>query len=73
MFYRPDHGDALPGFLAKHVASFPPWLKLVATVRTQLQEVARQIPLNRIRYVTYFQVIQYNIIKMYLFYIFIFN
>ncbi|GLH00293.1 Uncharacterized protein GBIM_06713 [Gryllus bimaculatus] len=39
-FHRPDHGDTLSSFLARHVPDFPPWLKIIATVRTQLLQVA---------------------------------
>jgi len=48
-YHRPDHGDTLASFLARHSQDFPPWLKIVATVRTQLQEVTNQLPYHRIR------------------------
>ncbi|XP_067012508.1 protein TANC2 isoform X2 [Anabrus simplex] len=47
-FHRPDHGDTLASFLAKHTQDFPPWLKVVATVRTQLQENTAQLPYHKI-------------------------
>nr|NVI77249.1 rolling pebbles [Cucujiformia] len=47
-YHRPDHGDTLTTFLAKHMPSFPSWLKIIATVRTQLQEVTKQLPYTRI-------------------------
>ncbi|XP_049811721.1 protein TANC2 isoform X1 [Schistocerca nitens] len=43
-YHRPDHGDTLASFLARRCADFPPWLKLVVTVRTQLQEAVAQLP-----------------------------
>nr|NVI77251.1 rolling pebbles [Cucujiformia] len=47
-YHRPDHGDTITTFLLKHMSSFPSWLKIVATVRTQLLEVTKQLPYTRI-------------------------
>lgn len=47
-YHRPDHGDTITTFLAKHMPSFPSWLKVVATVRSQLQEITKQLPFTRI-------------------------
>ncbi|KAJ8880923.1 hypothetical protein PR048_017396 [Dryococelus australis] len=47
-YHRPDHGDTLAQFLARHLSSFPPWLKLVCTVRTQLLEAVQGLPCHRI-------------------------
>ncbi|XP_055699268.1 protein TANC2 isoform X1 [Phlebotomus papatasi] len=47
-YHRPDHGDTLATFLAKMVAHFPPWLKVVATVRTQMMEFVKMLPLTRL-------------------------
>lgn len=47
-YHRPDHGDTITTFLVKHMPSFPSWLKVVATVRTQLQELTKQLPYTRI-------------------------
>lgn len=49
-YHRPDYGDTIASFLAKHAASFPPWLKIIATVRTHLEEVLPALPFSRIRY-----------------------
>ncbi|CAH2013053.1 unnamed protein product, partial [Acanthoscelides obtectus] len=46
--FRPDHGDTITSFLAKHTPSFPSWLKVMATVRTQLLELTKQLPYTRI-------------------------
>ena len=48
--HRPDYGDTIAGFLSKHLLKFPSWLKLVCTVRTNLQEVTRLLPFQKIRY-----------------------
>ena len=32
--HRPDHGPTLASFLARHLHTFPPWLRLVVTLRT---------------------------------------
>lgn len=47
-YHRPDHGDTITSFLAKHTPSFPPWLKVITTVRTQLLELTKQLPYTRI-------------------------
>lgn len=36
-FHKPDYGDTIVSFLCKTIERFPPWLKLVVTVRTSLQ------------------------------------
>nr|NVI77180.1 rolling pebbles [Cucujiformia] len=47
-YHRPDHGDTITSFLTKHISNFPSWLKVLATIRTQLQEIAKQLPYTRI-------------------------
>nr|NVI77163.1 rolling pebbles [Cucujiformia] len=47
-YHRPDHGDTITSFLMKHIPSFPNWMKVLATIRTQLQEIAKQLPFTRI-------------------------
>ncbi|XP_074025599.1 zinc-RING finger and ankyrin repeat domain-containing protein rolling pebbles isoform X3 [Leptinotarsa decemlineata] len=47
-YHRPDHGDTITTFLVKHIPSFPSWLKVVGTVRTQLQELTKQLPFTRV-------------------------
>nr|NVI77246.1 rolling pebbles [Cucujiformia] len=47
-YHRPDHGETLTSFLVKHSPNFPPWLKIVATVRTQLSEITKLLPYTRI-------------------------
>lgn len=47
-YHRPDHGDTITTFLARHMPNFPTWLKVMATVRTQLQDVTKQLPFTRI-------------------------
>ncbi|XP_019865563.2 protein TANC2-like isoform X2 [Aethina tumida] len=47
-YHRPDHGDTITTFLVKHMPNFPSWLKIVATVRTQLQEITKQLPYTRV-------------------------
>lgn len=41
-FHKPDYGDTIVSFLTKTINKFPPWLKLVVTVRTTLQVAHRQ-------------------------------
>lgn len=47
-YHRPDHGDTLISFLIKHISNFPSWIKILATMRTQLQEIAKDLPYTRI-------------------------
>ncbi|CAH1131521.1 unnamed protein product [Ceutorhynchus assimilis] len=47
-YHRPDHGDTITTFLLKHIPNFPSWLKIIATVRTHLQELMKQFPFTRI-------------------------
>ncbi|XP_040046508.2 protein TANC2-like isoform X2 [Gasterosteus aculeatus] len=45
-FHRPDYGDALTSFLSRNVRKFPPWLKVITTVRTGQQDIARSLPFH---------------------------
>ncbi|XP_065220330.1 protein TANC2 isoform X3 [Planococcus citri] len=47
-YHRPDYGDTIASFLAKHTPNFPPWLKVIATVRTHLEEVLPALPFSKI-------------------------
>ncbi|XP_058233334.1 protein TANC2 isoform X3 [Hemibagrus wyckioides] len=47
-FHKPDYGDTIVSFLCKTIERFPPWLKLVVTVRTSLQDITRPLPFHRI-------------------------
>ncbi|NXN74325.1 TANC1 protein, partial [Himantopus himantopus] len=43
-FHKPDYGDTLSVFLTNIISKFPPWLKLIVTVRTNFQEVVSSLP-----------------------------
>ncbi|NXT52584.1 TANC1 protein, partial [Pluvianellus socialis] len=43
-FHKPDYGDTLSVFLTNIICKFPPWLKLIVTVRTSFQEVVNSLP-----------------------------
>ncbi|TRY96476.1 hypothetical protein DNTS_031529 [Danionella cerebrum] len=47
-FHKPDYGETIVSFLCKTIERFPPWLKLLVTVRTTLQDVTRPLPFHRI-------------------------
>ncbi|XP_055746086.1 protein TANC2 isoform X6 [Salvelinus fontinalis] len=47
-FHKPDYGDTIVSFLSKTISKFPPWLKLVVTVRTTLQEITKLLPFHHI-------------------------
>ncbi|XP_048339546.1 protein TANC1 isoform X1 [Sphaerodactylus townsendi] len=38
-FHKPDYGDTVSSFIANIISKFPPWLKLIVTVRTNFQEL----------------------------------
>lgn len=48
-YHRPDYGDTIASFLAKHACNLPPWLKVIATVRTHLEDVLPVLPFSKIR------------------------
>uniref|UniRef100_A0A8C3U0S5 Tetratricopeptide repeat, ankyrin repeat and coiled-coil containing 1 n=1 Tax=Catharus ustulatus TaxID=91951 RepID=A0A8C3U0S5_CATUS len=43
-FHKPDYGDTISSFIASIIYKFPPWLKLIVTVRTNFQEVVNSLP-----------------------------
>jgi hypothetical protein len=50
-YHRPDYGDTIGGFLARHLSKFPAWLKLVVTVRSQREDVTSNLPFRVLRLV----------------------
>ncbi|KAI3356188.1 hypothetical protein L3Q82_017446, partial [Scortum barcoo] len=47
-FHKPDYGDTIASFITKIIAKFPPWLKLVVTVRVNLLEITSLLPFTKI-------------------------
>ncbi|XP_072903470.1 protein TANC1-like isoform X2 [Hemitrygon akajei] len=47
-FHKPDYGDTITSFIIKIISKFPSWLKLVVTVRTNLQDITRLLPFHKI-------------------------
>nr|XP_021399148.1 protein TANC1 isoform X2 [Lonchura striata domestica]XP_021399149.1 protein TANC1 isoform X2 [Lonchura striata domestica] len=47
-FHKPDYGDTISSFITSIICKFPPWLKLVVTVRTNFQEVISSLPFSAI-------------------------
>lgn len=48
-FHKPDYGDTIASFVARHADDMPSWLKLVVTVRTALApELLRAVPYARV-------------------------
>ncbi|NXU84942.1 TANC1 protein, partial [Xiphorhynchus elegans] len=43
-FHKPDYGDTISSFITSIICKFPPWLKLIVTVRTNFQEVVNSLP-----------------------------
>lgn len=40
-FHKPDYGDTIATFISKLISSFPLWIKLIVTVRTNFQVCKR--------------------------------
>ncbi|XP_077473135.1 protein TANC1 [Stigmatopora argus] len=47
-FHKPDYGDTIASFITKIITKFPPWLKLVVTVRVSLLEITGLLPFTKI-------------------------
>lgn len=60
-YHRPDHGDTIASFLSKMVTYFPPWLKIIATVRTQMLEFVKLSALSRFNLDSNSEVVQKDI------------
>ena len=45
--HRPDYGDTLATFLADNNKHFPPWLKIVCTLRSSMADVCKDLPFHR--------------------------
>uniref|UniRef100_A0A8C4XU89 Tetratricopeptide repeat, ankyrin repeat and coiled-coil containing 1 n=1 Tax=Falco tinnunculus TaxID=100819 RepID=A0A8C4XU89_FALTI len=43
-FHKPDYGDTVSSFITNIICMFPPWLKLIVTIRTNFQEVVSSLP-----------------------------
>ena len=44
-------GDTIGSFIAKHLQLFPPWLKIIITVRAdKINTATRGLPFHHIRY-----------------------
>ncbi|XP_073997696.1 zinc-RING finger and ankyrin repeat domain-containing protein rolling pebbles isoform X4 [Rhodnius prolixus] len=47
-YHRPDTGDTIGSFLARHAHAAPAWLKFVLTVRTHMDDVMPPMPFQRL-------------------------
>lgn len=47
-YHRPDHGDTIASFLSKLSEHFPPWLRIMATVRTMMLEFTKGMSYTKI-------------------------
>lgn len=47
-YHRPDHGDTIASFLAKMTEFFPTWLRVIATIRTQMTEHVKGLSFTKI-------------------------
>lgn len=48
-YHRPDTGDTLGSFIARHAHAAPSWLKFILTVRTHMDEVMPAMPFQKLR------------------------
>ncbi|KAJ6636025.1 Protein TANC2 [Pseudolycoriella hygida] len=46
-YHRPDHGDTIASFLAKMTEYFPSWLRIIATIRTEMLEFVKGLPYTK--------------------------
>ncbi|XP_065085267.1 protein TANC2 isoform X2 [Ochlerotatus camptorhynchus] len=46
-YHRPDHGETIASFLQKMAEHFPSWLKVIATIRTQMLEFTKGLPYTK--------------------------
>uniref|UniRef100_A0A182M6Z2 Orc1-like AAA ATPase domain-containing protein n=1 Tax=Anopheles culicifacies TaxID=139723 RepID=A0A182M6Z2_9DIPT len=46
-YHRPDHGDTIASFLQRMSEHFPSWLKVIATIRTQMLEFCKGLPYTK--------------------------
>ena len=46
--HRPDYGDTIATFIGRHSSSFPSWLKIVATIRSNFVDTYKLLPFHRI-------------------------
>ncbi|BES99105.1 Rolling pebbles [Nesidiocoris tenuis] len=47
-YHRPDTGDTLGSFIARHAHAAPSWLKFILTVRTHMDEVMPAMPFQKL-------------------------
>lgn len=47
-FHKPDYGDTIASFLARHIHKFPSWLKVIVTVQTAMLDIVKQLPFQRV-------------------------
>ncbi|KAG8559904.1 hypothetical protein GDO81_017483 [Engystomops pustulosus] len=47
-FHKPDYGDTIASFIGNIIPSFPLWMKLIVTVRSNFQEITSSLPLSKI-------------------------
>ncbi|XP_012691907.2 protein TANC1 isoform X2 [Clupea harengus] len=47
-FHKPDYGDTIASFVTKIISKFPPWLKLIVTVRVNLLEITSLLPFTKL-------------------------
>lgn len=60
-YHRPDQGDTIGSFLARMVTYFPAWLKIIATVRTQMIEFVKLTGLPRFSLDGHLEVVQKDV------------
>ena len=47
--HLPDYGDTIASFVGKHLITFPGWLKIVCTIRSNARDATRGLPFQTIR------------------------
>ncbi|XP_038045459.1 protein TANC1-like [Patiria miniata] len=47
-FHKSDYGDTISSFISKNIMKFPPWIKVVITIRSSLVDITKMLPLHKI-------------------------
>lgn len=47
-YHRPDYGDTITSFLGTMCHNFPQWLKVIATVRSQMIDYTNSLPFTKV-------------------------
>ncbi|XP_033624485.1 protein TANC1-like isoform X2 [Asterias rubens] len=47
-FHKSDYGDTISSFITKNIMKFPPWIKVIITIRSSLVDIVKMLPLHKV-------------------------